>query len=613
MSSGAITVSSSGASGCLLVVVATESKSSPSIKVSGVAKSGGSGTLGSFTLRKGIAGSGAGQWGTSYDDVEIWSAPYSSQLANAVVNVSFSGTFDNANIQGLAVKGTYSGCSFDTQSAASAQATMSGSPPSVSTTQTTSQAHDLLIAVGATQAISNSGSYPATFGGGVTGAIAGTAATSAGGSWAVAMNVSYAGISVTQAAATTSARFVSKPYNGYVIADALTGDAPAAAAAATTDFALLFKDDSSTGPLHTFLSSSHPGVTIVSPGGVPTAQGAAILKGGYKIMQGLGGYTAQWAQNNRTTSCSNGASPGAIVGTPTAQQQFIDKAVAAGATYFYVDETWPAPCDPADTATSAMSIAYNVAGYNLVYNYIHSKYPGVMFGLSIGDDGSAPLHLAMLKAGLKEDFASVEDFNSCCTSANPFGTMKSQFPNVKQMVLAYSTQTLCQANNNNYITPGQMDIIGFWDVDDYGNFMGPLIDVSFLQNAQTFASTGQKSFCTLPVSYVYAGSRTWSTQTKNFSVPMTDTFYQTPSPYKIGTCDWMVMSGAGAVNGPSDPSLTTTLPWTTRACNSSVTVTVGASGYCRNIGTKTCLVFSRAHATDGTVGMATYEEYSISY
>ena len=260
-----------------------------------------------------------------------------------------------------------------------------------------------------------------------------------------------------------------------------------------------------------------------------------------------------------------------------------------------------------------MSIAYNVAGFNLVYNYIHSKYPGVMFGLSIGDDGGAPLHLKMLQAGLHEDFASEEDFNSCCTSANPFGAMKSQFPSVKQMVLAYNTETLCQANNNNYITPGGLDIIGFWDIDNYGSFMGPLLDASWLQNAETFASAGQKSFCTLPVSYVYAGSRTWDTQTANFTVPVTDTFYQTPTPYTIGSCAWMVMSGPNAVNGPTDPSVRTTLAWTSRACNSSVTVTVGASGYCRDIGTKTCLVFTRASTTTGVAGNVTYEEYSISY
>ena len=582
-------------------MVATESRASPSIKVSGVFKSGGTGTLGTFSLHKGISGSGAGQWGTSYDDVEIWSAPYSAQLANAVGNVSFSGTFDNAIIQGMAVRGTYSGCSFDSHGAVSRQGTTSGSPQSLSTTQTVNQAHDLLVAVGAIQAVSNSFSYPATFAG-LPGSNAGTAATSAGGSWGVELHASYRAVSTTQTLV-TAARFVtSNPYNAYIIADALTADAPGASASTGTDFALLWHDDTATGPLGQFLQSSHPGITILGPGATPTTQGAAVLSKGYKIMEGLGGYTAQWAQNNTLRSCSNGANPGAVVGTPLAQQQFIDKAVAAGTTYFYVDEPWEAPCDPTGSATSAMSIAYNVAGFNLVYNYIHSKYPGVMFGLSIGDDGGAPLHLKMLQAGLHEDFASEEDFNSCCTSANPFGAMKSQFPNVKQMVLAWNTQTLCQANNNNYITPGGLDIIGFWNVDNYGSFAGPLFDANWLQNALTFASTGQKSFCTLPVSYVYAGSRTWSTQTANFTVPVTDTFYQTPTPYTIGVCDWMVMSGPNAVNGPSDLSVKITLPWTRRTCNSSVTVTVGAGGYCRDIGTKTCLVFTRASTTTGVAG-----------
>ncbi len=568
-------MSSSSSAGCLLVIVATESTSSPSIQVSSVAQTGGTGTLGTFALRKGITGSGAGQWGTSYDDVEIWSAPYSAQLTNAVITVSFSGGFDNASIQGLAATGTYSGCSFDTQSAVSAQANTSGSPQSISTTQTTSQADDLLVVVGATQSISNSSRYPGTFGG-AAGSIAGTSAPSSGGIWALSSASSYLAVSSTKASITTLVNFAnSNPYNAYVIADALTADAPPSTGA---QFVLFWHDDSATGPLNAFLQSGpHPGITILGPGATPTTQGSAIIKAGYKVFEGLGGYTAQWAQNNTLTSCSNGTDPGAVIGPLSALERFIDNAVAAGATYFYVDEPWSAPCDPANTAKSPFSVAYNVAGFNIVYNYIHTKYPGVMFGLTIGDDGSAPLHLTMLQAGLKEDFASEEDYNSCCTSANPFGNMKALFPNVKQMVLAYNTQTLCQANNNNYITPGGLDIIAFWDIHNYGSFMGPLLDANWLQNAETFASTGQKSFCTLPVSYVY--NRTWSTQTADFAVTVWDTFYQTPTPYTIGSCDWMVMSGLNAVNGPGDPSVKVTLPWTARTCNSSVTVTVGASGY----------------------------------
>ena len=178
----------------------------------------------------------------------------------------------------------------------------------------------------------------------------------------------------------------------------------------TTQFDLWWYSDSA---LATFLQTSNPGVTMITPGNQPDSEASAIKAKGYAIMGGIGGGSAQQAQTN-------------LAGGLRTSRESIDQIAAEGATYIYVDEPWPAPGQ--STATSAVSIAYNVQGFNIIYNYIHSKYPTVHFGLTIGDDGGAPLHLSMLQAGLKEDFSSAEYYNSCCTRYKSFCCPKSPVP-----------------------------------------------------------------------------------------------------------------------------------------------------------------------------------------
>ena len=173
--------------------------------------------------------------------------------------------------------------------------------------------------------------------------------------------------------------------------------------------------------LATFLGGAHPGVKIITPSGQPNSLAPTIRAKGYTLMGGLGGYAAQWAQGHPSASSVAGI------------EQQIDKIAAEGATMIYVDEPWSAPNDPSGTATSAMSIAYNVKGFNILYNYIHSKHPGVQFGLVIGDDGGAPLHLSMLHAGLHEDFSAEEEYNSCCETGSPWIAQKAQYPKVTTM------------------------------------------------------------------------------------------------------------------------------------------------------------------------------------
>ena len=377
------------------------------------------------------------------------------------------------------------------------------------------------------------------------------------------------------------------------------GSTPVAPVNGSTKFNLWWHSNSA---LATFLKTQHAGVSIIGSGSTPSPMASAIVAGKYALMEGLGGYAAQWAQGY-----DNPAYAAAI-------KSDIDKIASQGGTYIYVDEPWPAPGQ--STATSAASIAYNVKGFNILYSYIHSKWPGVQFGLTIGDGGGPGLHLAMLQAGLHEDFSSEEEYNSCCRTGNPFIAQKKQFPNVKTMSLFYSTQSLCQ---NNGAWPGSaatsgLDIIAFWDVDNYGDWIGPLMDASWLQNAQTFAQTGSTtSFCTLPVSEVNPDYWTWATKNTNFTVGTWDRYWQTPTPYTIASCDYKVVSGPNAINGPSDPLNVVTLDWTPRTCNGNLTITVGANANCRHVGNQTCLVFTRAKTSTGLYGNTTYQEYSVAY
>jgi hypothetical protein len=379
-------------------------------------------------------------------------------------------------------------------------------------------------------------------------------------------------------------------------------------------------------PVQALAANPPKGVGLVTPSG-NTSNYGGLLADGIQVMGGLGGYSAIWAQNQN----SDGSS------CPTCQAALfsgIDRQTSNGATWFFVDEPWPAPGQA--SATTAVSIAYNVAGYNIVWEHIHSTCPACKIGLTIGDDGGAPLHLAMLRYANGtpfEDFASEEEYNSCCTRAppagpNPFTTQKEEFPNVLTMLLAYGTETLCKGNgvtgsNLRYSDPknGWFDIIATWDNDLYGGWIGPLEDVDQARNIERLAKTGKTDFCQLPYAWIDPASWTWAVQTANFSVKVDDYIPQTGGPYALDmtSCEYRVLSGANAINGLSDPSLTITRGWTHRTCGASFTVTVGPRGDCRP-GTSPaliCLTEVRARASgigpygSNPWGNMTYQEWYI--
>ena len=137
------------------------------------------------------------------------------------------------------------------------------------------------------------------------------------------------------------------------------------------------------------------------------------------------------------------------------------------------------------------------------------------------------------------------------------------------------------------------------------------MDANWLQNALTYAATGERPFCELPTSRSLLN--TWVTQTATFVMPTQDRYFIKSPPTSIVSCEYAVMSGPNAIAGPSDPSVKTTLAWSPRTCNGKVTITVGPTGNCRDKGKSTCLVFTRARNSNGEIGNTSYQEYSVSY
>jgi len=286
---------------------------------------------------------------------------------------------------------------------------------------------------------------------------------------------------------------------------------------------------------------------------------------------------------------------------------------------FWINEINPKPGEK--SWFTAASIVYTVKGVNMIYDYIHQKYPGVELGLSTGSGQGVDLHLALLRAGMREDFAQVESYNVALQPPNPFVTsgLIKEFPRVKLAALVYNTVSLCGNGGVNWIDPKGLDYIGFWDVNLVGKFIGPLMDADFQKNAEIFAATGQKPFCALPYSRLLSPG-TWEAQKESFTAKIGDYYYVKAwadpasfAPSTISGCEYKVMSGANAIMGPADPSVKVTQPWTPRPCSGNISITVGPNGMCRDNGRLTCLVFIRARTQTGLMGNMTYQEFSISY
>ena len=140
---------------------------------------------------------------------------------------------------------------------------------------------------------------------------------------------------------------------------------------------------------------------------------------------------------------------------------------AAGVDGVYVGEPGGAPVsvDPSRNSMSPASINYVVSTFNPLIDYFRARRPGAHFGFTLGDAGSVAMHEALLAAGLKADFASMEEYGGAQIDV---WAGKAQYPNVKTMILAYNTLALCRGDHGlaNVSTDagGDVDIWGFWDL-----------------------------------------------------------------------------------------------------------------------------------------------------
>ncbi len=333
------------------------------------------------------------------------------------------------------------------------------------------------------------------------------------------------------------------------------------------------------------LNAGIPGVGIVTDLNTPPQYATQINATGAKTMVGLGAYAAAWAQGydpNGWTTCS---------GCWAGLQSTIATAISDGATWFFVDEPNDGSPTSSDTC-SAASISFDVTGFNMIYAYIKGLNPNAMLGIvqnGYGKSSCTPndaigWHEMHLAAGMHEDFAAEEVYNQICCGAqttSPWVTDGWTYTGVKKMELVYSVATLCALQ---YINYSNIDLVAFWDSDLYGNFIGPTMDPTQLPAALHFAATQDKTlYCNQ--NYSQDSLPTWDTQ---FGPSFTRTIFDNTSygnwtsPYTISSCDYTVYSGANAVNRLYDPSVVQTRSWTSRTCNSTITIAVGSSGDCRD-------------------------------
>ena len=373
--------------------------------------------------------------------------------------------------------------------------------------------------------------------------------------------------------------------------------------------AFFYEDSFDVGAATTYVATSHPNVPFVLPGNSESSQNTAIIAAGYRAASGLPYYVA-WCGTGNTVNC--------LADTTNSiawVEQYIDCLVRGtsgsqvtctgpgGTSFLYVNE-------PDLTAPTS--------GWNVVYNYVHSHYPNVPFGPILSSSDGVPGASTYLAAGARMDYAIEEQFvgPGCCSgSTDDWAADRIAYPGVKFGEMPVSTAALCTNHQLELKTFGGVDDIEIiWNINLYGQYSGLPLDADWGTNSNAFTSTGDKSICVLPQVY-FAGS-TNTPQTSNISLSVTDNNAWpgwTPAS-TVSTCQYQVISGPNAVYGVGASGNVVTQAWTSRTCNSSFTVTVGASGNCRNDSgaTQTCIVEMRSQAANGSYGDTIYTLYYIA-
>jgi hypothetical protein len=333
-----------------------------------------------------------------------------------------------------------------------------------------------------------------------------------------------------------------------------------------------------------------------------------ILGAGYEQMGGLGGYAAACAQNDPDPNHCPVRPNGQVwlFSYIDAQATYLSPAqcqtahrgigLCSGSTWLYVDE----PCLRDEDYTAGLSdncsIPYNAAGMSIILNYIRNvKHYNIKVGYTEG--AYVKLYQTWLDLFtytkhnnlLIMDFAQEEEYDTWQdpNNTNPWAAFHAVFPNVLRSTLFYSVASFCSAHYANF-TDNTIDMIGFWNVDNWGISSGPMIDPNQLAAAEDLGATGSKS-ATCSQTWSEITNADWTTRRRgDHSFNVSDGPYPGwTSPYLVGSCDYQVWSGLGGANGPTDPSMVQTWPstagqWASRSCNVPILITVGPGKNCRD-------------------------------
>lgn len=211
---GATVTTTGGAGGCLIAIIGLQNISTAAPTVSSISSTNTTG----WAKRASVT--------DAHNDLEEWSGTYSGTLSAEALTITLSASVTaNAGFQLMAVKGTHSGCSFDSH-AATTSSTASMSSGVVSMTQTTSQADDLLISM-SWNGNGVFGAYTSGTFNSVAGTIVGSGVQNGSGSGNDGnFGIFELGVSATVSAVTdTQTNNGSSTGTGLSITDALTADA----------------------------------------------------------------------------------------------------------------------------------------------------------------------------------------------------------------------------------------------------------------------------------------------------------------------------------------------------------------------------------------------------
>jgi len=336
--------------------------------------------------------------------------------------------------------------------------------------------------------------------------------------------------------------------------------------------------------LSTFLASGkQTGIYIINDAG----DSAAIMAKGYVVEGGLPAEAAGCAQND-TPNC------GGISNGLSYIEGVIDGLASQGATYLIVNEPCVTDGDYTTGLSDPCSIPYNAIGMDAIKSYIISKGYNMKVGYTLANSDAATTTYKQLFDWTSSNGYHLMDmaedevyYTTCCNAgySDPWGTFHAAYPTVIRSSLIYSLGTFCAFDYISY--GGTIDMISFWNVDNYGQWSGPSIDPNEIAAAESLASTGSKTTtCNHNFSTVTNGSN--DPYFTTFSLSVADGSYANwTSPYTITSCDYQVYSGVNGVNGLGASGVVQTYPttagtWASRTCNSTINITVGASANCRD-------------------------------